>query len=135
MVSIQDLLNILDEAVNSFTARRFGETRTADLPLEKRDFGPIIQELIDRNAIPADFQDRTRSEQRDILSRVPDDQLAQAKFTAKPMVTFQDFMSVYLSKCGNDERQFQTATELWNREKETIRTLTKSELRQELNCG
>lgn len=51
-----------------------------------------------------------------------------------PMVEFTAFMSVALKQCGNDQRTFSELVDLWNREKETIKTMSRSELRDELEC-
>lgn len=58
------------------------------------------------------------------------------------MVDFNTFMSVALSKCApsgsgtQSARQdvFQQMVRLWNREEDTIRAMSRTELRQELNC-
>lgn len=50
------------------------------------------------------------------------------------MVSFQDYMSVALNQCGSDRRTFSELVSLWNREEETIRSMSKRELREELTC-
>jgi len=50
------------------------------------------------------------------------------------MVTRQQFMSVGLTQCGADPRTFSQLSQLWNREKEAIRGMTKTELRENLRC-
>lgn len=50
------------------------------------------------------------------------------------MVDFNSFMSVGLNKCGADEQTFSRLTQLWNQEKEAIKAMSESELRDELRC-
>lgn len=50
------------------------------------------------------------------------------------MVDFNEFMSVGLNQCGSDRETFGGLVEVWNREKDEIRSLSKSELRDRLTC-
>lgn len=50
------------------------------------------------------------------------------------MVSFNDFMSVGLTKCGSDEATFSGLVEAWNREKDTIKDMSKQEVRENLRC-
>lgn len=50
------------------------------------------------------------------------------------MPEFTAYMSVALNECGNDQRTFAALVDLWNREKDSIRPMSRSELRDELNC-
>jgi len=51
-----------------------------------------------------------------------------------PMVEFQKFMSIGLSKCGSDESTFAGLVAVWNDEKEQISKMTVAEVRDELVC-
>lgn len=50
------------------------------------------------------------------------------------MVDFETFMSVGLSQCGSDRETFSELTSVWNRQRETIQAMSRSELRSNLNC-
>lgn len=50
------------------------------------------------------------------------------------MVTFNEFMSIGLNRCGNDEQTFAALVEVWNREKEAISGMDPSEVRTNLVC-
>lgn len=50
------------------------------------------------------------------------------------MADFNQFMSVGLSQCGSDRDTFAELVEVWNREKDEIRTMTVAEVRQSLTC-
>lgn len=56
------------------------------------------------------------------------------QWSSGTMVDFNDYMSVALSQCGNDEDTFTDLVSLWNREKESIQNMTKTELRSKLSC-
>lgn len=51
------------------------------------------------------------------------------------MVEFQEFMSVYLTKCGSSEADFAAGVEVWNNEKDEIRAMSRSEVRSNLTCA
>lgn len=50
------------------------------------------------------------------------------------MVDFTTFMSEGLRMCGTDQETFSGLTDLWNREKEAIQDMSRSELRSNLTC-
>lgn len=50
------------------------------------------------------------------------------------MTDFQDFMSIGLNSCGSDEATFAGLVEVWNNEKDEIKAMTDSEVRQNLVC-
>lgn len=50
------------------------------------------------------------------------------------MVSYQVYMSVAMTQCGSDEQTFSKLAESWNREKETIKQMTKQEVRDNLSC-
>lgn len=50
------------------------------------------------------------------------------------MVTFQEYMSVALNKCGNDPETFSELVDLWNSETDQIRGMTKKQVKQNLTC-
>lgn len=50
------------------------------------------------------------------------------------MVEFTEFMSVFLNQCGSSEADFAAGVEVWNSEKETIRDMTITEVRENLTC-
>lgn len=50
------------------------------------------------------------------------------------MVTRQEYMSVVLSKCGNDPATFREVSNIWNRQKEKLRGMSKSELEERFTC-
>lgn len=90
---------------------------------------PIVQRLIREGALPEDFRNRSQTQQVRLIDGVPEERLERAT-----MPDFQQFMSIGLNKCGNDQRTFQRLTQLWNREKENIQQMTVAELRENLNC-
>lgn len=50
------------------------------------------------------------------------------------MVEFREFMSIGLDKCGSDRQTFADLVEVWNRQKDEIKSMNKTELRTQLNC-
>lgn len=50
------------------------------------------------------------------------------------MVDFNTFMSVALKECGSDESTFSRLVDVWNREKESIRPMSRAEVRENLEC-
>lgn len=50
------------------------------------------------------------------------------------MVEFTEFMSIGLDKCGSSQATFAGLVEVWNNEKDEIRQMSRSEVRQNLRC-
>lgn len=47
------------------------------------------------------------------------------------MVSFQEFVSIYAAKCGGDATE---AADVWNREKDEIKRLSRAEVTEALTC-
>lgn len=50
------------------------------------------------------------------------------------MVGFNEFLSIALDQCGSDRETFAQLVEVWNREEQEIRSMTASEIRENLRC-
>lgn len=50
------------------------------------------------------------------------------------MVSFQNYMSIGLNRCGSDEQTFSALVSLWNREKDEIKAMSQADLRDNLVC-
>lgn len=50
------------------------------------------------------------------------------------MVTYREFISVGLDKCGTDQGTFSDLAALWSRRKDTLQDMSQAEVRRELRC-
>lgn len=50
------------------------------------------------------------------------------------MVGFQQFMSIGLERCGSDRQTFAALVDVWNSEKDEIKAMSASEVRDNLVC-
>lgn len=98
------------------------------------EFFPIVRELQKQGAISESDKQKAERGERVEVSNNKKTRIERALRNQQDMVTFQEFMSVGLDKCGSDQRTFRRLTDLWNREKEQIQRMTRTELRDELNC-
>jgi len=50
------------------------------------------------------------------------------------MASFEEYMSVGLTKCGTDKQTFAELVDLWNRNKDLIQQMDKDDVRESLTC-
>lgn len=50
------------------------------------------------------------------------------------MVTYQQFMSVGMAKCGSDRDSFAGLAAVWSAEKDVISGMTEEQVREQLIC-
>lgn len=98
------------------------------------EFFPVIEELRNQGAISSSDKEKARRGEGVNISENKKNRVQSALRSQFDMVTFQEFMSVALDKCGNDQATFRRMTQLWNRQKDEIQGMSRAELRSSLNC-
>lgn len=93
----------------------------------------ILQEQFDVGPSEATSEQVAQAAREAIdTGRITQQQVRRAEKQA--MTDFNSFMSIGLNQCGSDRETFAALVEVWNREKDDIRTMTQAEVRQNLTC-
>lgn len=139
-----DLITALTQLVDDFVDRLKKSTvglgvRTIEDEPSPEEYGPIVAYLVEQGYL-SDPRERDVSQTvvRRQLDNVPDSAWeaavrAQRQATGETM-DYNEFISIGLDKCGSDKRTFSKLAELWSKEKDLIRGMTESELRNDLDC-
>lgn len=114
----------------------------------RRALGPVVDPVLDRVREELGLDDLAEAGEQNVRQALDDlldrgeinrqqierAERALARSQGEQMVDFNQFMSIGLSRCGNDPQQFRALTTLWNRNRETIQDMTPAELRDRLRC-
>jgi len=102
----------------------------SDIGPSEEDLDQVLDALKRVGVISNTEKEKAKRAERVDVGR----QVERALRSDLPLATRQDFMSVGLTKCGNDPRTFRRLNDLWNSNKDEIKSMTRSELRDALNC-
>lgn len=129
-----------------FIVKRLAQAAAAEAG--RRALGPLVDPVVDRVREELGIDDLAEAGEQNIeealdqlfqRDEISERQLRRAEEAlmqerGQPMVDFNAFMSIGLNRCGNDQRTFKALTELWNRNKQDIQSMSRRELRDNLRC-
>lgn len=135
---IDEAKDILERQLRRSTAGGGVRIIDEEEPQPER-YGPIVKYLIDQGYIQDPrVEDIDREEFRSQLENVPDSAFEAAERATREVtgqtMEYTEFISVGLDQCGADQETFKALARLWSEDKATIRQMSESELRRELNC-